>query len=281
MPPQRVTEALLAHDEPPPYELIEAGGTRPAGAFRAPGPIVAVCDHAARRIPAALGTLGIAENRLADHIAWDIGAAGVARRLAESLGASAVLGGYSRLVVDLNRSLRDPSVFPGISDGVLVPGNLGLDAARKAQRAREIFEPYHTTVRRILTAASTAGLAPVLIAMHSFTPRLHGVARPWHVGVLWDQDPRLALPLLETLRRERGLAVGDNEPYSGRHPADFTMDHHAEALRIAHVSIEVRQDLVRDERGQAEWAERLTEALRHVLADPALYSYYDPGVDCE
>ncbi len=259
---------LLAADEPAPYELRPAVG---GDAGRFPGPVVVVCDHAANRIPGALGTLGVPEQRLEDHIAWDIGAAGVARRLAEAIGAAAVLARYSRLVVDLNRSLRDPSAFPAISDGVLVPGNLGLDAAAKAARAAALFEPYHGAIRRLLDDAAAAGEHPVVIAVHSFTPRIYGVARPWHVGVLWDRDPRVALPLLAALRRDRALVVGDNEPYSGRHPADFTMDHHAEARGLAHASIEIRQDLIRDETGQEGWGERLAACLAEVLARAELY----------
>src|SRR5690606_23723411 len=178
-------------------------------------------------------------------------------------------------VVDLNRSLRDPSAFPAISDGVLVPGNLGLDAAAKAARAAALFEPYHGAIRRLLDQAEARGESPVVIAVHSFTPRIYGVARPWHVGVLWDRDPRLALPLLAALRSERDLVVGDNEPYSGRHPADFTMDHHAEARGLAHASIEIRQDLIRDADGQDAWAARLAAALGEVLADPDLYRRYE------
>ncbi|HEY8521809.1 MAG TPA: N-formylglutamate amidohydrolase [Gammaproteobacteria bacterium] len=264
--PHTAAGALLAPDEPPPYEHIAA---RPL--THRTGPVVIVCDHAQNRIPRALGSLGVPAQRLEDHIAWDIGAAGVARRLAEALGADAVLAGYSRLVVDVNRALEDPSAFPAISDGVLVPGNLGLGPQAKAERAAALFHPYHRTIRRRLEALSHGREVPVLLAVHSFTPRLYGVARPWHVGVLWDKDPRLAIPLLERLRRDRELVVGDNEPYSGRHSADYTMDHHAEALGLAHASIEIRQDLIRDEAGQEAWAERLATALGALLADARLY----------
>lgn len=259
---------LLAADEPPPYERLAA----PRAAGRGlPGRVLVVCDHAGNRFPRALGTLGVPAERREDHIAWDVGAAGVARRVATALGADAVLARYSRLVVDLNRSLDDASAYPVISDGVLVPGNLGLDAAGKAVRAAALFEPYHEAIRALIDARLAAGEPPVVIAVHSFTPQVHGVARPWHVGVLWDRDPRVALPLLAALRRDRTLVVGDNEPYSGRHPADFTMDHHAEARGLAHASIEIRQDLIGDEAGQVAWAERLGAALAVVLADARLY----------
>ena len=256
---------LIAPDEPPAYAAVSSG--RP----RAGREVVFVCDHASNRVPAALGRLGLDERHLLDHIAWDIGAASVALKLTEWLGGRGVLGGYSRLVVDLNRSLEDGSAFTPLSDGVLVPGNLGLDAAAKAARAEAIYWPYHDAVARALDEATTDDARPVMIAVHSFTPRLHGIERPWHVGVLWDKDPRLPVKLLAALRRHPDIVAGDNEPYSGRHPADFTIDHHAEPRGIAHASIEIRQDMIRDEDGQLRWAERLAEVLDEVLDDPALY----------
>src|SRR5690606_26996201 len=144
------------------------------------------------------------------------------------------------------------------------------DAGRTA-RALALHAPYHEAVGRALDAAGTPRQAPVLVAVHSFTPRLHGSERPWHIGVLWDKDPRLPLRLLAALRVRRDVVVGDNEPYSGRHPADFTIDHHAEPRGIAHVGIEIRQDMIRDPEGQARWAGIVGDALAGVLGDPALY----------
>lgn len=258
--------ALIAADEPPAFSTVRSGTTRPAGQE-----LVIVCDHASNRVPAALGNLGLAERYLLDHIAWDIGAAAVALKLTEWLGARGVLGGYSRLVVDLNRALTDGSAFTPLSDGILVPGNLGLDAAAKAARAEAFYWPYHDAVARALDEATAPDATPVMIAVHSFTPRLHGIERPWHVGVLWDKDPRLPLKLLAALRAHPDIVAGDNEPYSGRHPADFTIDHHAEPRGIAHLSLEIRQDLIRDEPGQLRWAERIAEVLEEVLKDGALY----------
>lgn len=255
--------ALIGGDEPPAFATVSSG--------RARRPIVVVCDHASNRVPAALAGLGLDERHLLDHIAWDIGAGAVALELTERLGAKAVLGGYSRLVVDLNRSLTDASAFAAISDGVLVPGNLGLDAAAREARAQALYWPYHDAVRRMLDEATSADERPVMLAVHSFTPRQHGIERPWHVGVLWDKDPRLPLKLMQRMRGEGDVVVGDNEPYSGRHPADFTIDHHAEPRGIAHASIEIRQDLIRDDAGRERWAARLGELLDDVLGDPALY----------
>src|SRR5690606_14841541 len=186
----RRASPLIAPGEPPAFSVVRSGTPRPSGRE-----IVLVCDHASNRVPAALDGLGLDERHRLDHIAWDIGAAAVALKLTERLGARAVLGGYSRLVVDLNRALTDASAFAPISDGVLIPGNVGLDAAAKAARADAFHRPYHEAVDRVLDEATTPESSPVMIAVHSFTPRLNGIERPWHVGVLWDKDPRLPLRL--------------------------------------------------------------------------------------
>ncbi|HEX9876561.1 MAG TPA: N-formylglutamate amidohydrolase [Gammaproteobacteria bacterium] len=257
---------LLSAAEPRACEALNPDGARA---------IVLSCDHSSNRLPRSLNGLGLAAGRLHEHIAWDIGAGPVTRLLSERLAACAVLGNYSRLVVDLNRDLDDPTAFPAISDGVLVPGNLGLDIRQKTERATALHAPYHETLRRMIDARSGGGSVPALVSIHSFTPRLYGVHRSWHVGLLWDRDPRLALPLLASLRRHAGIVVGDNEPYSGRHPADFTIDHHAEPLGLAHVGIEIRQDLIADDNGQRAWAARIAEALQTALADPALFRRFE------
>jgi predicted N-formylglutamate amidohydrolase len=192
-----------------------------------------------------------------------------------------VLAGYSRLVVDCNRHLEDPSSIVAESDGILVPGNRGLSAAQREARARAVFWPYHRAIDQALEDIRSARGVPALIAVHSFTPKMHGKVRPWHCGILWDRDPRLAVPLMEALRRETGLVVGDNEPYSGRHPADYTVDVHAENRGWPHVCIEVRQDLIASAKGAAEWAERLERALVPLLSDAGLYreqQFADPDV---
>lgn len=229
-----------------------------------------VCDHASNRVPRALGTLGLSAADLAGHIAWDIGAAAVARRLAGRLGAAAVLASYSRLVVDLNRAPEDSTAHAPISDGRLIPGNLGLTPERKARRRRALFDPYHAAIDAAIAARSAGEVVPACLGVHSFTPRFHGTLRPWQVGVLWDVDPRIALPLMTGLR-SAGIVVGDNEPYSGRHPADYSIDTHAEAHGLAHVGIEIRQDLLADQRGQERCARILGDVLAPILTDRALY----------
>lgn len=254
--------SLLAPDEAAPFELIESDGQRP---------LLLVCDHASNLVPASLTSLGLPSASLEQHIAWDIGAGSVTRLLSERLRAHAILGGYSRLVMDLNRDLDDPTAFPRISDGVLVPGNLGLTVEARAERARTLFKPYHEAIRRVLQQQTTDALAPVMISIHSFTPRHYGILRPWQVGVLWDKDTRLAPELMATLRESGDLVVGDNQPYSGRHPADYTVDHHAEALGLAYAAIEIRQDLISDGTGQQQWAGRLAKVLEVVLQDQRLF----------
>ncbi len=256
---------LLSPAEPGPVCVLD----RPP-AF----PVLLVCDHASARIPMSLSTLGLPSERLADHIALDIGAAAVTRFVSERLGVPAVMTGYSRLVVDCNRRLDDPTAFPEYSDGVEIPGNAGLDTRARELRAEALYWPYHHEIRDRLSAMESIVPAPALIAIHSFTPRMNGRARPWHIGVLWDKDPRIPEPLMTNLRMLPDVCVGDNEPYSGRHPADFTIDHHAEAEGLAHVSIEIRQDLVITSDGVECWGERLADALIPILDDSGLYSHW-------
>ena len=258
---EQAAQTLLAPDEPAPCDIIEAQTDRP---------LLLACDHASRRIPRSLGDLGIPQDFLDTHIAWDIGAGAVTRLLCERLGCGAVLGNFSRLVVDLNRELEDSTAFPAISDGVLVPGNLSLTVEARANRARSVFKPYHEALWRLTQSLSSADQRPVMIGIHSFTPYLHGLFRPWEIGVLWEKDARLPLPLMAALR-EGGVHVGDNMPYSGRHPADFTIDHHAEPAGLAHAGIEIRQDLICDPDGQGRWAEKIAAALDLVLKREDLY----------
>lgn len=253
---------LLAADEAPAFERVIGNRSRP---------VMIVCDHASNRVPRSLGGLGLPDAHFEDHIAWDIGAAAVTRRLLEWFDASGVLASYSRLVVDLNRALVDASAFPQLSDGMVVPANIGLTDRAKARRAEALYHPYHNAVSELVASSSSLRQTPVFISVHSFTPRQHGMERPWHIGVLWDKDPRLPLALLQGLRAGRDLVVADNEPYSGRHSADYTIDHHAEPLGIAHASVEIRQDLIREEVGQERIAARLAEVLRPALELDAMY----------
>lgn len=242
---------LLAADEPSPYEVLNPGSELP---------LLLVCDHASLRIPAALGDLGLDPAALRCHLAWDIGAEALARTLAARLGATAVLCGYSRLVVDCNRQLLDPQAFLEYGDGVVIHGNRGLTKAEKDARAEAIYWPYHRAVAGEIDRLRDVGQAPAILAIHSFTPVLNGVSRPWQIGILWDKDPRVPDALIGPLG-EAGYLVGDNEPYSGRAPQDFTIDHHAEASGLPHAGVEVRQDLIDDDEGVAQLADAFEPLL--------------------
>ena len=249
--------------DPPPFELVNADGA---------APFVFLCDHASNRAPRALGNLGLSPEDLGRHIAWDIGAAALTRRLSDHFDAPAVLAGCSRLVIDCNRSLDDEQSILAVSDGTAVPGNQGLTEREAAARAEAWFRPYHQACAAVLDRAEAraGGSAPVVM-MHSFTPRLNGTFRPWHAGILWHEDGRMALPLLRALRARGDLLVGDNEPYSGASPRGYTMPTHAARHGRANTQIEVRQDLVADEPGIERWSAILIEAFTGVFADPALY----------
>lgn len=230
---------------------------------------VLACDHASNEIPRALGTLGLSGTELTSHIAWDIGTAGVARRLSERLDAPLVLQNYSRLVIDCNRPLHAPDSIATASEWAQITGNENLAAAAVEARVREIFQSYHDGLREVLDARQRDQRQTLLIALHSFTPSYKGAARPWHVGIMYHHDARLATVLLELLRRDERLTVGDNEPYSVDDATDYTIPVHGEARRIPHVGIEIRQDLIADEAGQKNWAGRLANMLKQALGSIA------------
>jgi predicted N-formylglutamate amidohydrolase len=227
-----------------------------------------VCDHASRAIPKALGRLGLPELGSWQHIAWDIGASELSRGLAHALDAPAVMAGYSRLVVDCNRSPDDAEAFRTESDSWQIPGNHGLTEYQKRVRLGSFFDPYHECIAAFLAGFAARDVVPLLIAVHSFAPVLGGIERPWHVGVLWDCDEANARRLLDGLRAEKGLVVGDNQPYSGKHPANYTIDHHARARGLPHVCIEVRQDLIDSPAGVERWVRLLARQITAILATP-------------
>lgn len=219
------------------------------------------CDHASRRIPQSLGSLGLDEAQLASHVAWDIGAASVARKLSGLLDATVILQNYSRLVIDCNRPPGSTSSIPTRSEYCDVAANVGLDSTAAAARVAEIFAPYHGGLSATLDRRRLAGRRTLLVAVHSFTPVYMGKPRPWSTGLMYRHDGRLGRVLLELLRQEPNLEVGDNEPYAITDNTDYTIPVHGESRGIAHVGIEIRQDLIADEAGQQEWAELLARLL--------------------
>ncbi|HXF52728.1 MAG TPA: DUF1244 domain-containing protein [Hyphomicrobiaceae bacterium] len=231
--------------------------------------LVILCDHAGNALPEAYGTLGLPEAQLKRHIAYDIGAAEVTRRLSRALGAPAVLTRYSRLLIDPNRGIDDPTLIMRLSDGAVVPGNRHVDAVERQRRIERYYCPYHRAIEQVIEAGLAASVPPAILSIHSFTESWKGVARPWHVSVLWDRDPRLARPLLDVLYAENDLIVGENEPYTGQYEGD-TLWQHGTKRGLAHAIVEIRQDLIRDAAGQEAWASRLARMLRALLDRPDL-----------
>lgn len=237
-------------------------------------PCLIVADHAGCRVPEGID-LGVSPHDLARHIGWDIGAAVVSRRLADRLACPAILCHVSRLVIDPNRRPRLASSMPVVSDGTIVPGNRDLAEDDIQRRIREHFLPYHRAIARWIGQKRRAGIVPALIAVHSFTPRMLGMSRPWQVGVLWRGDRRLAKPLLDGLCGDPSLCVGDNQPYSGQEDFGYTVNFHAQRNHLPHVMLELRQNEIdRTETAQA-WADRLADLLLPVLADPDLYRIWE------
>lgn len=258
---------LLGPDDPAPVSIVNGTGA---------APVLLVCDHGSNAVPAALRGLGLTERELGLHIAWDIGAAPVTRLLAEALDAPAVLANYSRLVIDCNRRPGHPTSIAVESDGVVVPGNADLTEAEARRRAEAIFWPYHRKIGSGLAGFALRGVLPAIVSLHSFTTTLGGAGRPWQIGVLWDEDDRIARPLIAALR-DRGLAVGDNQPYSGRMRFGYSVEVHAAECGLPNVLIELREDLVFDGDGQRRAAALLADALRPILAEPALYARWRPA----
>ena len=244
---------LLESDEPPAFCKW-----RPEGRSN----FVILVDHASCRIPRRLGTLGLTSFETQRHIAWDIGALAVAHKVAAHLDAPLIASNYSRLVIDCNRDPGVESSIPTVSEWSTIPGNLNLSAAQAGARRTEIFEPYHRCIRDVLDARLAAGRQTILIAQHSMTDSYKGVRRAMHAAILYNRDRRFAALALEMLRREDTLIVGDNEPYFVSDETDYSIPHHGEARGLPHVEIEIRQDLITEESGQSEWAERIARALQ-------------------
>ena len=243
--------------------------------------VIVICDHASNDLPAAYGDLGLARESLQRHIAYDIGAAWLTRRLAHLLGAPAILSTFSRLLIDPNRGADDPTLVMRLSDGAIVPGNAHVDAPEVDRRRVLYWTPYRNAVAQVVDAMCATGRAPAVVSIHSFTPRWRGAIRPWKVGVLWDVDPRLPAPLLEALASESDLTpahetIGDNEPYDGALEGD-TIDDVATARGLANALIEVRQDLIATEQDAEAWANRLARLLKPILARPELRVRADFG----
>jgi len=232
---------LLGSDEVPPVHEHNAAGR---------SPFLLTCDHYGRLIPRVLGDLGLPESELTRHIAWDVGIAGVAEALSDRLGAHLIAQRYSRLVIDCNRPPCAASSIPRISEATTIPGNEGL--------------PYHRRIDEVINRRLHAGLPTVLVSLHSFTPIYAGIARPWHIGTLYHRDTHLPPQMLKHLRAEADLVVGDNEPYAVSDETDYTIPVHGEMRGLMNTGIEIRQDLIEDQAGQHQWADRLARIFGEI-----------------
>lgn len=245
-----------------PFDLVE--GDRKRG-------IVLVADHARRDLPEEYGSLGLPAAQLERHIAYDIGVETVTRELAAALDVPAVIANFSRLLIDPNRGEDDPTLIRQLYDGTVVPGNYPMAPEERERRLDGFYRPYHDAVgAMIASVAQASGKAPFIFSVHSFTPAMQGIARPWHVGILWDLDDRVARPLIDMLAQDRNLVVGDNEPYDGALRGD-TMFKHAIVNGFAHALIEIRQDLIADQKGALAWAERLAPIVDAIDRRPDIH----------
>ncbi|MGH7056462.1 MAG: N-formylglutamate amidohydrolase [Acetobacteraceae bacterium] len=246
------SQPLLAADEPPPVRLLYRNGR---------SDFLFTADHAGRRIPRDLATLGVAARERSRHIGWDIGIAEVTRRLARRLDATAVLQRYSRLVIDCNRPPTVPNAFPEISEDTPIPGNQGLSEAAKLRRRVGIFDPYHGTIEQLIEGCKAAGRRTVYVAMHSFTPVFRGATRSMQCGLLYNRNPRLSLVLAKLLAAEGGIKVALNAPYRVSDSTDYGVPEHAEKRGLDYLEIEIRQDLIGEPADQARWAALLARLL--------------------
>ena len=231
--------------------------------------ILLLCDHASNALPPAYGKLGLSPEELETHIAYDIGAAAITRRLAALLAAPALLTRFSRLLIDPNRGALDPTLVMRLSDGRIIPGNARIDAAEIETRQRLYWRPYRQAIAAQVSTMLAAGVLPAVIGIHSFTPVWKGARRPWQIGILWDGDPRFASLLIGALAAQN-IAVGDNEPYAGALPGD-TLDAEITPRGLAGLLIEIRQDLVADPAQALTWADRLADVLAPILDRPEVH----------
>ena len=253
-------------ESPPETPLLGKADPTPVMIERTDGasPILLCCDHAGNAVPAALDGLGLSPDAFDRHIAIDIGAMGVAMGLAARLDAMLVAQRYSRLVIDCNRRPAQATSIPQVSDGTAIPANRGLPAADRRQREREILAPYQSAIGMELDRRAVAGRATAMVTVHSFTPRMSGADRPWHLGVIHgddDRGARMLLALIEETGAGVGLTIGHNQPYIVEMDVDFTLPVHAEERGLPYVELEIRQDLIANAAGQAAWADRLAALL--------------------
>lgn len=255
--------SLLRDDELLPFEILNREGETP---------LLLICDHSSHRVPACLNKMGLSADELTLHIGYDIGVRNITQIISDRLKAPAVMCNYSRLVIDCNRQPGDPSSIPQICDGIAIPANQGLSEEEEVERSEAVFWPYHHAIIETGAHLWRKGTPPALLSIHSFTPVLmsRSEERPWHISILWKEDPRLALPLIQILNRQDGIVIGDNVPYSGWEDA-YSIDLHGAAPGLPYCAIEIRQDLISDKAGQEKWANILSSALLEIFEDRSIF----------
>ena len=240
-----------------PYRLVNEAGS---------APMVLICDHASNRVPPGYGDLGLGSAEFARHIAWDIGAAAITEIVAQRFDAPAILSTVTRLLVDCNRGFEDPNLTPAVSDGTEIPANRCVSQEERETRWRTYHQPYHAAITHAIDGKLASGRGPMVLSIHSMTPTLRGIARPWQITVCWDDDQRLSAPMLDALRAHSGIVVGDNEPYRLDPAEDYSVPHHATRRGLKHLMIEFRQDEIADKAGQQRWAKLFGDCLEQVLS---------------
>jgi len=240
-----------------PFEIVNAAGR---------APLVIACDHASNAVPPEIVHFGVSAADMQRHIAWDIGAAPIARMLAGAFDAPAILCGTSRLVIDCNRQLRDPTLIPATSDGTVVPGNESLSPEQRAQRISAYFDTYHQACRQIIDARCADGRRPLFLAVHSMTDRMKGKLRPWEIALSSNENRRATDPALAVLRKLDGVVIGDNEPYDMNIDEDYSTPEHALSRGLDYLQVEFRQDVVATPQGQKRFAELFIPAVAAAIA---------------
>jgi predicted N-formylglutamate amidohydrolase len=237
------------------YEIVAGGRDNP---------LILLCDHASNHVPPEYGDLGLPRAQFERHIGYDIGARELTLGLAERLSATAVLSKFSRLLIDPNRGMDDPTLIMRISDGAVVPGNRDVDDAERERRIARFHRPYRQAVAQAISGVKAQGLVPFLVSIHSFTPMWKTFQRPWHVGILWDRDEAVAHAMIRGFYAQGDITVGDNEPYHGALEGD-TMHEHGTKAGLPHALIEIRQDLIGHKTGVDEWVERVAKVIEPIM----------------
>lgn len=239
-----------------PYEIVNPEGR---------AAMTIICDHASNALPPELADLGVSPAGMQRHIAWDIGAAPIARYLAKAFDATAILCSTSRLVIDCNRQLSNPTLIPAVSDGTPIPANRDLQAAERSRRIAAYFTPYHDACRRVLDRKCGDGQRPLFISVHSMTERMNGVFRPWEISLSSNENRRATDAVLAALTAKLGLSAGDNQPYNMDPKEDYSTPEHALSRGLDYLQVEFRQDLVSTSSGQENYARIFADAVCHAL----------------